>query len=171
MQGPSTQILKTRDNGFVAYIPAALANTVKLHADVNRAAKALTRDVVHVYYELGFDWIGNPSIFFKVVLTDQASRPGKLSDVAQRVALKLMNEVKTDQKGVHAVAQREFNEVREFQEFLRCSLNRGSGRKLVVCIKRLCRVVALRIALGSSVPHSYLKAIIGSTRVARLAGI
>jgi len=86
----------------VPYIPAALANTVKLDAGVNRAARALAGDVVHVYYDFGFDWIGDPSIFFKVVLTDQASRPGKLRDVAQRVTLKLMNEVKTDQKGVHA---------------------------------------------------------------------
>jgi hypothetical protein len=94
--------VKTRDNGFVPYIPGVLANTVKLDANVNRATRALAGDVVHVYYEIGLDLIGNPSIFFKVVLTDQASRPGKLRDVAQRVALKLMNEVKTDQEGVHA---------------------------------------------------------------------
>jgi hypothetical protein len=102
MQGPSTQTVKTRDNGFVPYIPGALANTAKLDADVNRAARALAGDVVQVYYEIGFDLIGNPSIFFKVVLSDQASRPGRLREVAQRVALKLMNEVKTDQKGIHA---------------------------------------------------------------------
>jgi len=46
--------------------------------------------------------MGYASIFFKIVLSDQSSGPAKLREVAQRVALTLMNEVKTDENGVHA---------------------------------------------------------------------
>jgi len=45
---------------------------------------------------------GDPSIFFRIVIADEAARRPKLSDVAQVVALELMNEVKTDEQGIHA---------------------------------------------------------------------
>lgn len=74
----------------------------KLDAAVQRTVKALSGDVVHIYYDLGSDWIGNPSIFFKIVLTDRASKPGKLRGVAEKVSLKIRNEAKTDQSGLYA---------------------------------------------------------------------
>jgi hypothetical protein len=77
-------------------------NQAKLAASVQRAASALSGEVVHMYYDLGSDWIGNPSIFFKIVLTDRASKPGNLRNVPQKVALKIMNEAKTDQSGPNA---------------------------------------------------------------------
>lgn len=46
--------------------------------------------------------MGFASIFFKIVLTDEASRPARLRFVAQQVALTLMNQLNTDEKGVHA---------------------------------------------------------------------
>jgi hypothetical protein len=93
---------ETRDNRGVPYIPNGYVNEARLAAAVQRAARALSADVVHIYYDLGSDWIGNPSIFFKIVLTDRASKPQNLRNVAQKVALKIMNEAKTDQSGVHA---------------------------------------------------------------------
>ena len=78
------------------------ANTPQLNADINRAGESLQGDVVRIGYDLGMDWIGDPSIFFKVVLSDHASHPSRLRLVAQRIALKLMDELQTDQKGVHA---------------------------------------------------------------------
>jgi len=83
-------------------IPAILANTPQLQADVRRAAQSLGADVVHVNFEIGFDVMGYSSIFFNIVLTDEASRPARLRFVAQQVALTLMNQLKTDENGVHA---------------------------------------------------------------------
>ncbi len=83
-------------------IPAILANTPQLQADVRRAAQSLGADVVHVNFEIGFDVMGFDSIFFNIVLTDEASRPARLRFVAQHVALTLMNQLKTDENGVHA---------------------------------------------------------------------
>ena len=45
--------------------------------------------------------MGNPSIFFKIVLADAASRQPKIRAVAQRVALTLMKHTQTDEHGVH----------------------------------------------------------------------
>jgi phosphoribosylaminoimidazole-succinocarboxamide synthase len=83
-------------------IPAIFSNTPKLQADVRRAARSLAADVVNIKFEIGFDVMGFASIFFNIVLTDEASRPDRLRFVAQHVALTLINQLKTDENGVHA---------------------------------------------------------------------
>ena len=45
---------------------------------------------------------GEPSIFFRILVSDAAGHPANLKDLAQRVALLLMNEVQTDEFGLHA---------------------------------------------------------------------
>ena len=101
VKGPNCPV-KTRDNGLVAIVPSGLVNQRRITSGVERAARALSADVVRIRYDLGSDWIGNPSVFFRIILTDKASRPENLREVAQRVALKIMNEAKTDQTGLHA---------------------------------------------------------------------
>jgi hypothetical protein len=91
-----------RDNTFVPLVPTGLVNQARLDAGVNRAARALSGDVVHIYYDLGSDWIGNPSVFFKIVLKDKSAKPEKLRGVAQRVALRIMNDAKVDESGLYA---------------------------------------------------------------------
>lgn len=93
---------RTRDNGGVARVPSGFVNQAKLGAAVQRAARALAGDVVHIYYELGSDWTGAPAVFFKIVLTDKASKPENLRNVTQKVALKIMNEAETDPSGLYA---------------------------------------------------------------------
>ena len=93
---------ETRDNGLAVIIPAIFSNTPQLQADVRRAAQSLGADVVHINFEIGFDVMGFDSIFFNIVLTDEASRPARLRFVAQHVALTLMNQLRTDENGVHA---------------------------------------------------------------------
>jgi hypothetical protein len=83
-------------------IPAILSNTPQLQADVRRAAQSLGPDVVRINFEIGLDAMGVDSIFFNVVLTDEASRPARLRFVTQHVAFALMNQLKTDENGVHA---------------------------------------------------------------------
>lgn len=91
----------TRDNGLAMIVPAIFANPTQLRADVARAAQSLGADVVHINFDIGADVMGFDSIFFNIVLTDEASRPARLRFVAQRVALTLMNQLKTDENGVH----------------------------------------------------------------------
>jgi hypothetical protein len=83
-------------------VPAIFSHARKLNAGIARARKALGRDVTSIHYDLDFDSMGFASIFFKVVLADHASQQPRIREVAQRVALTLMNEVQTDENGVHA---------------------------------------------------------------------
>jgi hypothetical protein len=91
-----------RHNGFAMIVPAMLVNPGRLRSEVTRAAQSLGADVVNINFEVGPDAMGFDSIFFNIVLTDEASRPARLRYVTQRVALTLMNQLGTDEIGVHA---------------------------------------------------------------------
>jgi len=86
----------------VPYIPTGFVNQQEIEAAVQRAEQALAPTVVRIRYNLGADWTGDPSIFFRVVISDELAKKPKLSAIAQTVALKLMNEVKTDEFGLQA---------------------------------------------------------------------
>jgi len=96
------QPLKTRDNGLVPIVPSGLVNQRSIATGVAKAAKALAADVVRIGYEIGTDWVGNTSVFFAIVLRDEASQPEKLREVTERVSRRIMTETKTDQTGLQA---------------------------------------------------------------------
>jgi hypothetical protein len=91
-----------RNNGGEVIIPAMLANTAVLRDQIQQTFQMLMPDVVRINFDIGYDAMGFPSIFFNIVLTDEASRPTRLRHVVQRIALILMDHLKTDDNGVHA---------------------------------------------------------------------
>ena len=54
----------------------------------------LGNEVVRVKYSLGTDSSGEPSIFFRIVLSDAASREDGLADVTGRIATILFDEIR-----------------------------------------------------------------------------
>jgi hypothetical protein len=86
----------------VAYVLNRLVNQAKVDAAVERAAQSLAPDVVRIRYSFDDDWTGDPSIFFRVLISDEAAGRPKLSDLAEIVRSRLRNEVKTDELGIHA---------------------------------------------------------------------
>ena len=54
-------------------VPVVTLNEKKIVSALKRATRALAPDVVRIRYSLGEDWTGDPSIFFRVLLTDEAS--------------------------------------------------------------------------------------------------
>ena len=77
-------------------------NKAEIDAGVERAAKALAPDVVRIRYSLGEDWTGVPSIFFRVVLSDDASREERLHEAARRAARRIEKEVDPDELGLNS---------------------------------------------------------------------
>ncbi len=39
----------------------------------------------HIRYEVGNDWSGDPALFFRVLLSDEASKESNLRDVTRRI--------------------------------------------------------------------------------------
>jgi hypothetical protein len=85
----------------VPTVPSGWVNQAQIASGVKKAEATLAPDVVRIRYSFGSDWTGDPSIFFRIVLSDDASRKTQLSETAQRVALTILNEVDTEQLGLH----------------------------------------------------------------------
>lgn len=75
-------------------VPTGLANQTQLQDAVEAAAKTLQAgEVRHVRYTLGSDASGEPSIFFGILLTPEASQNSRLADVTGRVAGALFDQL------------------------------------------------------------------------------
>ena len=56
----------------MAVVPTWMVDQKKIEAAVHRAEAALKPEVVHIRYSLEDDWSGDPAVFFRVLLSDEA---------------------------------------------------------------------------------------------------
>ncbi len=79
----------------MAIVPIGFVNQTQLDREIEQAvAKLSNRDVVRVRHSVGADSTGEPAIFFRIVLTDSASKVDALADVADRVSAALFDELR-----------------------------------------------------------------------------
>jgi hypothetical protein len=81
---------------------SGLVRQGKFEEAVQRAENALKPEIVRIRYSLGNDWTDDPSIFFRILLSDDASRPNRLQEVAERVTQHIIQEVRSEEYGYHA---------------------------------------------------------------------
>ncbi len=76
------------------HVPAGFVNQAQLAQSVKAAIQSLNpQEVVHVAYSIGHDSTDDPALFFRIVLTDAASREDRLADVTGRVAAALFDSI------------------------------------------------------------------------------
>jgi hypothetical protein len=85
---------ETRDNNDMPMVPAGFVHQGQLDAEIKSAIRTLGPEVVHVAYSVGPDSTDEPSIFFRIVLTDAASGEDILTEVTGRVATILFDTVR-----------------------------------------------------------------------------
>lgn len=82
------------DNVDMPMLPAGVLRQNELNKEVEKCVAKLPADeVVRVRYSLGEDWSGDAAIYFRIVLTDEASREERLGDVAHRIEEMIDREV------------------------------------------------------------------------------
>jgi hypothetical protein len=86
------------DNEFMPYVPAGFVNESEVANAVHEATSKLGKEVVRVRYNIGDDFTGDPAIFFRIVLTDAASRRGTLGEVTGRIRRVLADQIRPYQK-------------------------------------------------------------------------
>jgi hypothetical protein len=69
--------------------PSAIAKQPQINAAVSEVVGLLSPDVVHIRYDIAQDWSGDWAVFFRVVLSDEASRPPRLREIAAEVVARL----------------------------------------------------------------------------------
>ena len=74
-----------RDNGGMTCYPPRSVNQQAIAEGVERAVKMLAPDVVKILYNYGEDWTGVPSIFFRVLLEDNAVKNGTLGGLGRKI--------------------------------------------------------------------------------------
>jgi hypothetical protein len=79
-----TSIVKARDNVGVI-IPRAHAEQEQFAAAIAEVERQLHPDVVYIRHSLGNDWTGEPSVFFRVLLSDAAGTRDQLLNVTNRI--------------------------------------------------------------------------------------
>jgi hypothetical protein len=70
------------------YLPSAVTKQPEINAAVSEIVRLMAPDVVHIRYDVGRDWSGDWAIFFRVLLSDEASKT-RLREVARQVARRL----------------------------------------------------------------------------------
>lgn len=75
-------------------IPTGFVNQAQLGDVVAQAARQLGPEVVHVAYRLGHDSTGEPSIFFRIVLSDPYIQESTIADLTSSVGSTLFDMVR-----------------------------------------------------------------------------
>ena len=81
-------------------VPRTLLDHKRLQASLQKAKRALKPDVIRIMYSFEEDWTGEPSLFFRVLITDAASDPKRLRETVQRIETKVLRETKADERGL-----------------------------------------------------------------------
>ena len=70
--------------------------TLPTQEQVDRIAQDLAPDVVSIGFRIGRDWSDDPAIYFRVILSDEASQPDRLFQTTKKVSNKLHEELGLD---------------------------------------------------------------------------
>jgi hypothetical protein len=83
--------------------PSGFVNQRQLETAIRKAAHALAHDVVRMRYVLKDDSTGSEAIFFRILLTDRASRPDHLYETTERISEKILEIVQPRERfGIEA---------------------------------------------------------------------
>jgi len=75
-------------------VPSGFVNQAQLDAEIKKTVRKLGNEVVRVNYSLGIDSSGEPALFFRVVLSDPATKEDKLAEVTHRISTILFDELR-----------------------------------------------------------------------------
>lgn len=78
----------------MATFPKSIVTEEQLAEAVDRAVQRLSPDVIRIRYNFGTDTTGDEAIFFRIVLSADASQRSRLREVGKRVEKVLYEETR-----------------------------------------------------------------------------
>jgi hypothetical protein len=75
-------------------VPSGFVHQTQLARAVDKARRKLGKRVIRVNYSLETDSSGEPSIVFRIILPDKATREDKLAEVTGSIATTLFDEIR-----------------------------------------------------------------------------
>jgi hypothetical protein len=86
--------LRTLPSKRVLLGSVSMIATLPTQEQVDRIASGLDPDVVHIRFAADRDWSEHPALYFRVILSDEASRKERLADVTGLVRTKISEELR-----------------------------------------------------------------------------
>ena len=90
----------SRDNVVVAMVQRALVDQKKIRAGAQKAERALAPDVIRILFSFDENWVGEVSLYFRIVISDDAAKPARLRESTQRIIARVSREIKADDLGL-----------------------------------------------------------------------
>lgn len=81
-------------------MPRGIVDQARISRGVRKAERELAPDVIRIMYHIAEDWMGYQSLFFRILLSDQASAPNGLRQNTQRIMEKVLQDIKADETGL-----------------------------------------------------------------------
>ena len=83
------------------YLPSEVQKQPQINAAVSEVVKELSPWVRHIRYDIAQDWSGEWGVFFRVLLSDEASKRKNLRQVTPQVISRLSERVYVPDLGLH----------------------------------------------------------------------
>ena len=81
-------------------MPGAITKQPQINAAVSAVVQELSPWVRHIRYDIAQDWSGQWAIFFRVLLSDEASRGKNLRDITNRVVWRMSERLDLPELGL-----------------------------------------------------------------------
>ena len=84
------------------FVPTAFVHQRVLDSAIRDVENQFSPQIVRIRHSFGEDASGTPSIFFRILVRDEAAPLPSLREFAQRISIALMNAARTDENGLYA---------------------------------------------------------------------
>ena len=81
-------------------VPTGFVNQADIANGVAVVERELAPEVVHIRYEIGTDWSEDPAIYFRILLSDEASKENRLYQIAALARSRLQETLGLDTLGL-----------------------------------------------------------------------
>ena len=81
-------------------VPTAVVKQAQFAKGVAAVEREFRRDVVRIRYQIGNDWSGDLAIYFRILLSDDASRENRLYAIAAKISDRLVEKLRVDELGL-----------------------------------------------------------------------
>jgi hypothetical protein len=82
-------------------VPTGVVQQAEIDRRVKEVARKLAPDVVRIRYAITLDSTGEEAVFFRILLSDEASRERRLRSVTERIESELLAAIPFDAFGLY----------------------------------------------------------------------
>ena len=91
-------------------VPVAASKQEAVKAAIDEVVEAFAPNVIYIRYNFDEDWIGDPAIYFRVLLSDEASKEENRHTIAVRIRRMLDDRLDFREMGYSYVRFRSLSE-------------------------------------------------------------